>query len=148
MTEPPHPPASDIDWDAVLVWLPRLTATGFQAGVWKGGEETTPGVSTFPFVRFSAEVEAFVSCLYEQQVVAGFDWSAWVDRRGRALTEDPEQLSAATLEDCRMLLAAHVRADRFIEGHLRHVFDTGNPVAVREGSPNSLTSQPEPAGDA
>ena len=53
-----------------------------------------------------------------------------MDRRGRALTEDPEQLSAATLEDCRMLLTAHVRADRFIEGHLLHVFDTGHIVAV------------------
>ena len=130
MSEGPSPPASDLNWGAVLAWLPRLTAASFQAGVWTGDEEDAPSVRTLPFVQFSDETEAFVSCLYEEQVVAGFDWGAWVARRGRALSEDPEQLSGATLEECRMLLAAHVRADRFVEGHLLEVLENGQIVAV------------------
>jgi hypothetical protein len=48
------------------------------------------------------------------------------------LWEDPQRLAEASLEDCRMLLASHLRADRFTEGHLLHAFESGHIVRILE----------------
>lgn len=131
--DPPQPPAEDLDWNQVLAWLPRFNAAEFRAGVWAGGgEDREPGVFTMPFVAYSDDVMTFSSQLYGLQVVAGFDWGTWVGGRGNELWEDPRRLAAASLEECRMLLTAHMRADRFSEGHLLHAFESGHIVAILE----------------
>ena len=130
--QPPDPPAVDLDWDRIVAWRPRLTVADFEAGRWAGGEEHTPGVLTMPWVDYTDDVLDFIHQLYELQVVAPFDWGAWVEKRGNELWEDPQRLAAVSLEECRMLLTAHVRADRFTEGHLLDAFNNGHIVAILE----------------
>ena len=58
-------------------------------------------------------------------LVTSFDWPTWMTGRGRELSGDPEQIAEATLEECRRLLVAHLRRDRFVDGHLRAMIDSG-----------------------
>ena len=128
--EPPDPPAEDINWHEVLAWLPRFTHAEFHAGQWAGGEERAPGGRTMPWVDYSDDVLEFIHQLYELQVVAPFDWGSWTQERGRELRDNHERLADASLEECRMLLAAHLRADRFTEGHLLHALESGHIVTI------------------
>lgn len=63
-------------------------------------------------------------------LVTSFDWPTWMTGRGRELTGDPEAIGRATLEECRRLLVAHLRRDRFVEGHLAAVIASGEVVAI------------------
>lgn len=128
--EPPDPPAEDINWNEVLAWLPRFTHAGFHAGQWAGSEEDPPGSRTMPSVGYADDVLEFIRQLYDLQVVAPFDWSSWTQERGNELWDDPQRLAGASLEECRMLLAAHLRADRFTEGHLLHALESGHIVTI------------------
>lgn len=58
-------------------------------------------------------------------LVTSFDWPTWMTGRGRELTGHPEAIEQATLEECRRLLVAHLRRDRFVTGHLDHVIADG-----------------------
>lgn len=127
---PLHPPADELDWARVLAWLPTLTDPDFDPGpgpeltadadghhhVWSGGPSET--------------ARAFVAELYDAEVVTGFDWPAWMAAYGRRLASDPSAVAAASLEDCRRLLAAHVRGDRFTEGHLVGALRDGQVQAI------------------
>ena len=134
--EPPDPPAEDLNWEEVLAWLPTFAHAGFHPGHWSRGEEQAPGVRTIPWVDYADDVLEFVRELYDLHVVAPFDWGSWVQERGNELLADPQRLEEASLEECRMLLAAHVRADRFTDGHLLHAFKSGHIAAIlnRAGS--------------
>ena len=130
MVEPPDPPAADINWDEVLAWLPNFTHAGFHAGKWAGSEEHAPGVRAMPWVGYTDDVLVFIRQLHDLQVVAPFDWISWTQERGRELWDDPQRLAGASLEECRMLLAAHLRADRFAEGNLLHAMESGHIVTI------------------
>jgi len=111
---PPEPPATTLDWDAILAWRPWLADADL--GRWRGGTPTGGGAITLPHVVLGDHAAGFLQELYDQQVVAPFDWSDWLRERGRGLLEQDPELDPATLEECRMLLAALARSDRFIEG--------------------------------
>lgn len=130
MVAPPQPPAEQLKWTPVLAWRTRLADANFDPGRFDDGEELQPGVFSLPTAELSDDALAFIRCLYDQQVVAGFDWSGWLDEGGRQLAEDPERLVTASLEECRMLLTAHVRADRFMDGHLLAVLTNGHLLAI------------------
>lgn len=125
-----QPPADELDWARVLAWLPTLTDPDFDPGP---GPELTADADGHHHVRsggLSETARAFVAELYDAEVVAGFDWSAWMAAYGRRLASDPSALAAASLEDCRRLLVAHVRGDRFIEGHLGSALRDGQVQAI------------------
>lgn len=63
-------------------------------------------------------------------LVTSFDWPTWMTGRGRELSGDPDAIAAATLEECRRLLVAHLRRDRFVTGHLATMIDTGELPAI------------------
>ena len=130
MVEPPQPPADQLNWAPVLAWTDTLAADGFDPGKFDRGEQSEPGVFSLPAAVLSDDTLAFIRCLDDQQVVTGFDWSGWLGEGGREIAEDPDRLATATLEECRMLLSAHVRADRFIDGHLLSVLKSGDVVAI------------------
>ena len=130
MVQPPQPPADQLDWAPLLGWTNTLAADGFDPGQFEVGRQLEPDVFTLPSAVRSDETLAFVKCLDDQQVVAGFDWSGWLAEGGREIVEDPDRLATATLEECRMLLAAHARADRFIDGHLLDVLMSGHVAAI------------------
>ncbi len=116
MTTPPEPPATTLDWDAILAWRPRLADADADLGGWRGGTPTDAGAITLPHVVLGDDAAGFLQELYDQQVVAPFDWSDWLQVRGRRLLEQDRELAAATLEEGRRLLAALARSDRFVEG--------------------------------
>lgn len=58
-------------------------------------------------------------------LVTSFDWPTWMTGRGRELSGNPDVIAEATLEECRRLLVAHVRRDRFVAGHLRAMVASG-----------------------
>lgn len=68
-------------------------------------------------------------------LITSFDWPTWMTGRGRELTGHPEAIEGANLEECRRLLVAHVRRDRFVAGHLRsRIADGEVPALLRRAA--------------
>ena len=63
-------------------------------------------------------------------LVTSFDWPTWMTGRGRELTGHPDAIGEATLEECRRLLVAHLRRDRFVTDHLADVLASGEICAI------------------
>ena len=124
--DPPQPPTAQLGWEPALAYQPILAAPDFEPGHVAGGEQVRPGVCNWPHTVYAPEVDAFIACLYDTQVVAGADWNTWLEEGGLQFHEDPEQLATANLEQCRMLLIAHVRNDRFVDGHLLETLRSGH----------------------
>ena len=61
-----------------------------------------------------------------EPALAATDWTSWLREAGEVFHDEPDRLAAATLEQCSMLLIAHVRADRFSEGHLLDTLRSGH----------------------
>lgn len=128
--DPPKPPADQLDWEAALAYLPILSDPDFDPGDWAGGEQLGPNHFSARYAVLSPDAERFITCLYDTNIVAGTDWTTWLQQGGEAFYVDPDRLDEATLEQCRMLLIAHVRADRFTEGHLLETLRSGHLVQL------------------
>ena len=77
------------------------------------------------------QIRDFIRALYGHHwILPGFDWAAWGNEMNRTPDEWLEYIPAAPLEDIRKLLTAHVRNDRFCEGHLAGVFESGEIAAI------------------
>ena len=109
--------------DAILEYLPIFEKTDFQPGQWVERE------GQFPHFAFSPDVDEFVVALYRQHIIIPFDWSSWGEEAKRYQL-DPDALAASDLLTLRKLLTAHVRADRFVEGHLAGQFKNGHVTAI------------------
>jgi len=127
---PPQPPNDQLDWEPALAYLPILSAPDFDPGDWAGGGQLGPNHYATRYVAFSEDIERFITCLYDTDIVAGTDWTTWLREGGEAFYVEPDRLAEATLEQCRMLLIAHVRADRFSEGHLLETLRSGHLVQL------------------
>jgi hypothetical protein len=119
----PQPPARELHWDRVLTWQGRLSTQ--ESGTWVPSERQPDGTFILGYATLSTTASAFVQTLYHEKVVASFDWGHWMKVRGRALYDDPQQLAACSLADCRRLLTAIVRGDRFTEGALLSALESG-----------------------
>ena len=109
--------------DAILEYLPVFEREDFQPGQWVERQ------GQFPYFAFSPEVDEFIHALYQQNVITPFDWRSWSDEAKR-YRSDPDALEASDLLTLRKLLTAHVRADRFVEGHLAGLFKSGHIAAI------------------
>ena len=105
--------------DAVLAHLPILERPGCLFGEWDSAG----------YFVYSPEVNAFVAALSAQDLLFVFDWPSWLEEAQRYLSQ-PEALEKADLTTLRMLLTTHVRADRFTEGHLASVLQSGHITAI------------------
>ena len=83
------------------------------------------GTIHLPFFVHSPDVKEFISGLYERGLIIRFNWGAWGEP-GMNYVDNPELLANAPLIDCLKLLTSHVRADRFVEGHLAFVLENGH----------------------
>ncbi|MTV27126.1 hypothetical protein FTX61_17155 [Nitriliruptoraceae bacterium ZYF776] len=63
-------------------------------------------------------------------LVSSFDWPTWMTGRGKELTGHPDAIAEANLEECRRLLVAHLRRDRFVRDHLANVIANGEVAAI------------------
>jgi len=109
--------------DAILEYLPLFDREDFQPGQWVERE------GQLPCFAFSTEVERFMHALYQQNFIFPFDWKSRSEEAKR-YQSDPEALGASDLLTLRKLLTAHVRADRFVEGHLAGLFQNGHVTAI------------------
>jgi len=67
--------------------------------------------------------------LHRQNIIVPFDWTSWREEAER-YQMDAKALETADLLTLRNLLTVHVRAERFAEGHLASVFESGYITAV------------------
>jgi ADP-ribosylglycohydrolase len=116
------PPLTADNLQAVLSYLPAFEQPSFLPGKW----DSTPG--SLPYFDYSEEVIAFEKTLYANGFIQPFNWSKWYE--GVLLKDHPELLHNASLQALRKLLTAHVRADRFNEGHLADIFESGHMLMI------------------
>ena len=107
-------------------FLPVFESPTFSFGSVQGGGDE------FPWFALSADGARFVDLSYRLGwVVPGFDWIAWIDTKdARQLVSDSRAVEHATAEDLEHLLTAHIRQDRFSEGHLGAMFESGHLSAI------------------
>jgi hypothetical protein len=77
-----------------------------------------------PHFNYTPEVLDFIRALSANGFIQPFDWMNW--REGEQLVDNPTLIAKAHLLTLRKLLTAHVRADRFTEGHLAGTFEWGH----------------------
>jgi hypothetical protein len=108
--------------DALLSYLPLFVSPGYKFGEWVSKE------GHFPYFSYNPEVMKFIQTLYEQNILVQFDWMGWEE--GERYASEPEALEAADILTLRKLLTMHLRADRFTEGHLASVLESGHITAI------------------
>ncbi len=116
------PPVTSENIKAVLQFLPAFQQPDFSPGEWIAHE------GSLPYFDYTSEVLGFLKTLSENGFIQPFDWMNW--REGEQLVDQPALLEKASLQTLRKLLTAHVRADRFSEGHLAAVFESGHILSI------------------
>lgn len=141
----PVPPAASLDWDPVLAFLPWLQGDDPVVGEWVASELRDDGAWSAPYEALSSRSLALVQALYDQQVVAPFDWNRWVETAGEELVADRvgTVVAAASLDDVRRALTAHVRVARFSEGHLLDLLRSGGMRLLLERVGELVGARPD-----
>lgn len=107
---------------AILKFLPVFEHPDFAPGKWIMRE------GQFPYCNYGPEVLSFLDSLDENGFIQPFNWTYWEE--GKQLVENPALLQYASLQTLRKLLTLHIRADRFTEGHLAVMFETGQITMI------------------
>src|SRR5438105_11923592 len=90
---------------------------------------TSDGDYVVGHLHYHRVVHDFQDACYENGFIHSFDWGAWTFK-ARQYFDDPAAVTHAQLLTCIKLLTAHIRAERFCDGHLQDVFNSGQLVAV------------------
>lgn len=122
------PPTDTLDWTTISALL--ASAAGDEAGHWKEPTQHAEGVWTVGYPVLSDQAIRVVEQLYELDVVVDFDWPTWMERRGGELHRDPDLLAEASLGECRRMLIALARGDRFNDGVLLDAFRNGTMARI------------------
>jgi hypothetical protein len=104
-------------WDGLLQFLPALQNREplyWRVGTW----------GDMPSVVSTDTARRLLTYLHENIVLPDFDWQAWQDQAIGYL-DYRIRLETADLPTLRKLLTAHVRADRFAEGHYDSILENG-----------------------
>jgi len=113
--------------DALLVYLKEFENPDFDIGQRPCDEEK--GWVLYPFM-YSEPISDFIQATYDHGWIdPNFDWGEWVNE-AMSYVESPEKLRAADLIIISQLLTAHIRGDRFTDGHLAAMFENGHIVKV------------------
>lgn len=105
----------------IEIIFPLFEQPDFSPGEWITHE------GSLPYFDYTIKVIDFIETLSGNGFIQPFDWMIW--REGERLVDHPELLRRANLQTLRKLLTAHVRVDRFSEGHLAAMFESG-PIAM------------------
>lgn len=114
----------------ILEFLPKFQDAKFKPGKWHSSKQIDENTLTFPYYEYSTSVSKFLQTLYAEGFIYPFDWGSW--DYGVKLSRNPELVQKANLLTLRKLMTAHVRQDRFCEGHLASVFKNGLVVCLLE----------------
>ncbi len=111
--------------EGLAVYTRFFTADDFSFGAMRHGQ-------AMPMYDFSDHASRFIDDMYTLGwVKTDFDWPTWARTpEAQRLVNDAEALKTASAEDLARLLTAHLRQDRFCEGHLGEMFDTGHLTAI------------------
>ncbi len=100
------------------------------AGTWQSGEKDPDGVVTMPWFDYSDEALAFKrACYANGWVDFTFNWTEW-GTDARRYMDDAGAIATIDVDTARRLITAHLRADRFNEGHLASVIESGHIAAI------------------
>ena len=106
------------NWRGLLAFLPALrnrTPDFWRVGVWG---DMTSVVST-------ETAKSLFKYIYEHDLLLkDFDWMAW-QHEALAYLDYRLRLETADLATIQKLLTAHIRADRFSEGHYDAILENG-----------------------
>lgn len=81
-------------------------------------------------IEYHETVHEFMKACYENAFVqSSFDWVGWASE-GRRYMKDPVLVGSARLATCIKLVTAHLRAERFCDGHLEDVLRSGHITAI------------------
>ncbi|WP_373651958.1 DUF6508 domain-containing protein [Schlesneria sp. DSM 10557] len=110
--------------DAILPFLEHFEAVGFSAGTWKMPK------GQFPWFDFEEVVMEFNQALYDNGwVTPEFDWTEWQES-AKEFVNSPKKIERADAITIQKLLMTHSRKDRFCEGHLASMFESGHIVTL------------------
>jgi hypothetical protein len=79
----------------------------------------------------SPALEEFLAAVYAKGFVVPYDWMSAYALHARDL-EDAALLQSMDLDAFRRAAITHLRMDRFSEGHLKHLLQTGYFAAMAE----------------
>jgi len=114
----------------ILEFLPLFKSNGFETGKWHTSRNNDENDLTLPCYEYSELVGKFIQTLYDEGFIYPFDWSKW--NYGIKLSQNNELMQKANLLNLRKLVTAHVRQDRFCEGHLASLLENGIIVKILE----------------
>jgi hypothetical protein len=117
-----RPSQADLVW--LIGHLERFEQPGMRFGEWHSRERTSRTGSDWWYWSPSKEVNDFLKGLHQHHLIIPFDWTNW-DRLEHYKAR-PDAIDTASLEDCLKLLTAHVRSDRFVEGHFASTLESGD----------------------
>jgi hypothetical protein len=80
-------------------------------------------------VEFHPAVREFRQACYDNGFVQSFDWTVW-QTEARRYMNNPALVESAKLATCVKLITAHIRFERFCDGHLHSVFESGHLTAI------------------
>lgn len=109
--------------DPILKFLDIFSQEGYKFGEWVAIS------GHIPYFSYHPDIRAFIAALDKEKMVISFDWKSWGDE-ARRYQLDSEALARTDLFTLRKLLTTHVRADRFTEGHLAAMLESGHIVAI------------------
>ena len=69
-------------------------------------------------------LDKIIFAIHESELRITFDWPSWQDEAER-ICHEPGELEKVDLETIRKLLTLHMRKERFCEGHLASVCESG-----------------------
>jgi hypothetical protein len=116
--------------EAVTKFLPKfetISPDNF-ARIIHSSDETEEGPMV-GHLEYHPEVYKFMKACYKNGLVLGFDWGAWSHEALRFMN-DPQLVRTASLTTCLKLLTAHLRAERFCDGHLQDLLLSGHIAAM------------------
>ncbi len=112
-------PVDKRDLEAILSYLPSFEQPGYDFG------EMIEEKGALPWADYSGEVMEFYRDLYSHHFIVDFDWSSW-QHVAIEYFQNPELITTADLTTIRRLFTIHIRKDRFCEGHLLSVLESGH----------------------
>jgi len=114
----------------ILEFLPKFQGKEFKPGKWHLPERIDGKTLGFPYYEYSPLVGKFLGTLCGEGFIYPFTLVNW--DYGEKLSRNSELLQKANLLTLRKLMSAHLRYDRFCEGHLAVILANGLVVRLLE----------------
>jgi ADP-ribosylglycohydrolase/fructose-1,6-bisphosphatase/inositol monophosphatase family enzyme len=119
------------DFDVVLGFIPMFEKKPIEPFYrWEGGGVAEDRVITIPRPVRDWKIDEFIWCLINHGFVQDFDWPEWKENAGKKYVEDPNLFDSADLGTCIKLLTTFQRGDRFCDGLLAHLIESGQLLRV------------------